>query len=235
MGRPYTRLKNCPPGASWTCRPGPGLRPPRPMERARARIMRTRIAYRAQHGRTPAPSCAPSRLQSRLEGPKGRPLAGHLNATSSSCWPRRDPQLLRNRRGRPVLACSQRSSHPRRAGSWTPGPPPAGAATSTLEGGAGQDTRRANGQDERPAPARACEGRAAAGAGQLPRGTGWPCRLCRLCRQFHFILFFVSPPTFSGLHLHHRAKEIRTKAAGIVRILVRKFAKVLIISVSCGA
>ena len=126
------------------------------MERARARIMRVRQDLRQQRpGRRPYPDNPDQRTPARTTPVRIACPAGHLNATSSSCWPRRDPQLLRNRRGRPVLACSQRSSHPRRAGSWKPGPPPAGAATSTLEGGAGQDTRRANGQDERPAPARA--------------------------------------------------------------------------------
>lgn len=195
--------------------------------------MRARIAYRAQHGRTPAPSCAPSRLQSRLEGPKGRPPAGHLNATSSSCWPRRDPQLLRNRRGRPVLACSQRSSHP---AARDPGHLGRRQLALPPQRWKGEPGRTPAGQmDKMNAQRPRAHGQPPAGRRSARLAGGWLCSLCRKCRQFHFILEIHFPAAFFQAAPAHRTKEIRTKAAGNVRILVRKNRKTLIISVSCGA
>jgi len=109
--------------------------------------------------RTPAPSCARSRLQSRLEATKGRPPAGHLNATTcSSCWPLAAPgsSTIEKPPGPPCAGLQPAQ----------PPPPPPGQldtwASRQLalppqrwKGWPGQDTRRAD-EHASATRARAC-------------------------------------------------------------------------------
>ena len=195
--------------------------------------MRVRLDLRQQRpGRRPYPDNPDQRTPARTTPVRIACPAGHLNATSSS-WPRRDPQLLRNRRGRPVLACSQRSSHP---AARDPGHLGRRQLALPPQRWKGEPGRTPAGQmDKMNAQRPRAHGQPPAGRRSARLAGGWLCSLCRKCRQFHFILEIHFPAAFFQAAPAHRTKEIRTKAAGNVRILVRKNRKTLIISVSCGA
>ena len=208
--------------------------------------MRVRIAYPAGHQRPAAPVHAFNHGLKPRRADRQRDTSTPPPAAAAGRWLRRDPQLLRNHQGRPVLTCSQRSRQPRRPGSRTPGP--AASWRCHLNAGRAGRGRTPAGQMNTPAPrapAPVRSGQCGQSVGRplaagrwpqiLPSWPGWLCSLCRLCRQFHFILEIHFPAAFFQAAPAHRTKEIRTKTAGIVRNLVRKIAKVLIISVSCGA
>lgn len=143
-------LKKTTPGASWPTGRAAGTRTTRTMERACARIMRVRIAYPAGHQRPAAPVHAFNHGLKPRRADRQRDTSTPPPAAAAGRWLRRDPQLLRNRQGRPVLACSQRSRHPRRLGSWTPGP--ADSWRCHLNAGRAGRGRTPAGQMNTPAP-----------------------------------------------------------------------------------